>query len=388
MGASILKSEHSNPCRTKPTRLNDTLLTLPDGRHVIDDYFESAALERCRQDGIEPGSLVPMRQREAAVDRPFRADDRVSGTPFYTPGAPTTHWGEAGIDPWSGAGYGNKRTRLIGNGLGPDNWMWKMAVTARDAEAYLREDRRARMMPLGEAAGMFAWQAQYGHDTAIGLDEGEDGADNITPCKEPAFSTVDELYEYEPDFRRKYETDDGNADTGSLNLAVLSQVDAGTITVETPKETLKRKREKARHYPVGQAYGVYEVRSPLSFSFTSGLRLIIFGLARQPHTNLPHVPLDTQSTMATTMRIQPLPIVTNPRGTGSRWTWPANGRKSSIITGDRTVGDRAMAILSVEYVFDGPQDSINTDEEEIRRREQLVREAEEWDRTDSTNPLP
>jgi len=368
--------------------LNTALPALSDGRHVIDDYFESAALERCRQDGIEPGSLVPIRQREAAAERPSRAEDRLAGTPFYTPGAPTTHWGEAGIDPWSGAGYGNKRTRLIGNGLGPDNWMWKMAVTARDAEAYLREDRKARMMHLGEAAGMFAWQAQYGHDTAIGLDEPEDGIDNTTPCKEPAFSTVDELFEYEPDFRRKYQSEDGTRDAGSLNLAVLSQVDAGTVIVETPKETLKRKRERARRYPAGQAYGVYEVRSPSAFFLTVGFRLIIFGLTPQPHTNLPHVPLNTQPTIASTTRIQSLPLVTNPRGTGSRWTWPANGRKSSIITGDRTVGDRAMAILSVEYVFDGPQDSVDKDEEEMRRREQLVREAEEWDRTDTAALLP
>jgi hypothetical protein len=47
-----------------------------------------------------------------------------------------------------------------------------------------------------------------------------------------------------------------------------------------------------------------------------------------------------------------------------------------------------MAILSVEYVFDGPQDSIDKDEEEMKRREQLVREAEEWDRTESAAALP
>jgi hypothetical protein len=46
-----------------------------------------------------------------------------------------------------------------------------------------------------------------------------------------------------------------------------------------------------------------------------------------------------------------------------------------------------MAILSVEYVFDGPQDSLDKDEEEMERRERLVREAEEWDRTDSAVTL-
>jgi hypothetical protein len=39
-----------------------------------------------------------------------------------------------------------------------------------------------------------------------------------------------------------------------------------------------------------------------------------------------------------------------------------------------------MAILSVEYVFDGPRDSADKDEEELATRDRMVREAEEWDR--------
>lgn len=43
-------------------------------------------------------------------------------------------------------------------------------------------------------------------------------------------------------------------------------------------------------------------------------------------------------------------------------------------------------MLSVEYVFDGEQDSSERDEEEMRRRERLVVEAEEWER-DVSNRL-
>lgn len=34
----------------------------------------------------------------------------------------------------------------------------------------------------------------------------------------------------------------------------------------------------------------------------------------------------------------------------------------------------------MEYVFEGPQDSIERDEEELRKRLKLVHEAEEWER--------
>lgn len=73
------------------------------------------------------------------------------------------------------------------------------------------------------------------------------------------------------------------------------------------------------------------------------------------------------------------------KGPGSRWSWPAHGRKSSIVS-PRTVGDLSRAVLSVEYVFDGEQDSSERDEEEMRRRERLVVEAEEWER-DVSNRL-
>ena len=73
------------------------------------------------------------------------------------------------------------------------------------------------------------------------------------------------------------------------------------------------------------------------------------------------------------------------KGPGSRWAWPAYGRKSSIIS-PRTVGDLSHAVLSVEYVFDGEQDSLERDEEELRKRERMVLEAEEWER-DNSNQL-
>lgn len=237
---------------------------ITDGRHVIDDYYEDAAAERCRQDGIDPGSFVPVRHREAATERATRGDDRAIGAPFYAPGAPTTHWGEAGIDPWTSAAINHRRTKLTNDDVGPDNWMWKMAISARELETELREERKQRMMDLGEVRHMFAWHGQYGHDSVAHTNtNGVEQASEAKPTyKIPSSAKVEELLQSDPDFRQRVTGTGpmGNLDD-ALNTAMLSQIDAGSVVVETPKETLKRKRERARHYPAGQAYGVYEVSS-------------------------------------------------------------------------------------------------------------------------------
>ena len=234
--------------------------TFTDGRHVIDDYYEDAAAERCLQDGIDPGSYVPVRHRETAADRPARGDDRIAGAPFYAPGAPTTHWGEAGIDPWTSAAANHKRTKLANNEIGPDNWMWKMAITAREWEADLRETRKQRMMELGEVRHMFAWHGQYGHDPIVDAHGQRHIEEAKMPYKAPAFAKVEELCQHDPELRQRLGLGSASVEQDdTLSVAVLSQIDAGSVTVETPKETLKRKRERARRYVPGQAYGVYEV---------------------------------------------------------------------------------------------------------------------------------
>jgi hypothetical protein len=246
---------------------------LPDGRHVVDDYFEDSALEKCEQDGIEPGSVVPPIRREEPGERANRGgEERAIGTPFYTAGGPTTHWGDDGIDPWTGAGYGNKRAKLVSRGIGPDNWMWKMASTARQWEDQMKSERLERMMDLGEARGLFAWHTQYGQvagpskraDLDLEGDEDENSAAiRKTPLKIPSEDKVEQLYLHDESFRQRIQADSNvEKEDGSLNIDALSsgQRDYGQVVVETPKETLKRKRDRARRFEAGKAVGVFEVR--------------------------------------------------------------------------------------------------------------------------------
>jgi hypothetical protein len=135
--------------------------------------------------------------------------------------------------------------------------MWKMAISARELEAALREERKQRMMDLGEVRHMFAWHGQYGHDSVAHTHtNGVVQASEAKPAyKIPSSAKVEELIQSDPDFRQRVM---GTGSTGNLDdvliTGMLSQIDAGSVVVETPKETLKRKR----HYPAGQAYGVYE----------------------------------------------------------------------------------------------------------------------------------
>lgn len=106
---------------------------------------------------------------------------------------------------------------------------------------------------------MFAWHGQYGQDPAVQAN----GADHVEEVKmaykTPAFAKVEDMFENDTEFRQRLAVGGSSAEQdGSLNAAALCQVDVGKIVVETPKETLKRKRERARHYPAGQAQGVYE----------------------------------------------------------------------------------------------------------------------------------
>jgi chromatin structure-remodeling complex protein RSC7 len=74
----------------------------------------------------------------------------------------------------------------------------------------------------------------------------------------------------------------------------------------------------------------------------------------QPHTQMPHVPLHTQPTIANYRQLSSLPIL--------RTDKPMNGKA-------------AKGIASLEYVFES---SLPTGEVEMRER--VIKEAEEWER--------
>ena len=85
-------------------------------------------------------------------------------------------------------------------------------------------------------------------------------------------------------------------------------------------------------------------------------------LTEQPHTQMPHIPLFTQPTVATLTQTSAIPAldVTDGR-TVNRWT--------------------VKGLASIEYIFEGdPVKPGEGEESETRKRLREVAEAEEWER--------
>jgi chromatin structure-remodeling complex protein RSC7 len=82
-------------------------------------------------------------------------------SPFYTLGGPSTHFGGAGIDPWSDGGYGNKRARLRGAGVTAEDWMYKTAMESRGIDQLLKGYREERVGLLeGKDLNGWVWNTE------------------------------------------------------------------------------------------------------------------------------------------------------------------------------------------------------------------------------------
>jgi chromatin structure-remodeling complex protein RSC7 len=126
-----------------------------DGKWVTDDYDEEAALAKCQEFGITPGSTVhddEVQPHSAAApqlsgrgDAAARAANLV---PFYSVGGPTTHFGGNGATPVYDAGWGSKRAKLRAMGVTEEDWMLRTAEETRRIDQQLKEYRSDRLVPL------------------------------------------------------------------------------------------------------------------------------------------------------------------------------------------------------------------------------------------------
>lgn len=79
----------------------------------------------------------------------------------YALGGPTTHFAGSGADPWSEAGYGNKRTKLKNLGVTEEDWMYRTAADCRAIDETLREMRAERLGTLsGRDMDGWVWNVQ------------------------------------------------------------------------------------------------------------------------------------------------------------------------------------------------------------------------------------
>lgn len=233
----------------------------------MDDYYEEVAREECAEKGIEPGSLVPDKPFLVEQDQPDqRQPERSVGAPFYIPGGPTTHWGGAGWNPWHNAGQGNKRAKLQGQGLNPDNWMWRMAKEAREREREIREAREGRLQDFsGERLTVRG--EQYGPDEASkasikGASDPEalkaEKGQQPTGLRVPVAEDTAGLYAHDETLRKQYKRATGSSVFEQSQLA-NGPVYAGQVIVETAAETAARKRKRAIQIKPGEYRGFYEV---------------------------------------------------------------------------------------------------------------------------------
>ena len=161
-----------------------------DGKWVTDDYDEDVAMAKCVENGFTPHALAHdddiVANAMSTVQLPGRPSERqaMTLTPFYTVGGPTTHFAGSGVNPWSEAGWGNKRAKLRGSGINEENWMLKSAEDCRALDVQLREYRAERLVELEGVDATRGWVYAQESKTDERLPEVErKSAFELTPAK-------------------------------------------------------------------------------------------------------------------------------------------------------------------------------------------------------------
>ncbi|ORX36579.1 chromatin remodelling complex Rsc7/Swp82 subunit-domain-containing protein [Kockovaella imperatae] len=395
---------------------------IKNGRWVTDDYDEEDALAKCEENGWTPHG--PAHEDEIVanavstlqpVGRPSTSfltsgidastARAVALTPFYTVGGPTTQFGGSGLDPWSDAGWGGKRTKLRSIGVSEDDWMLRTAEESRAIDKQLREYREERLKVLqgvdATTGWVYAMENRDGESSLVnaqGLSQNKGHAHAngnghllrppIQGRKRSALAQEitmesDEEEDNEEQYRdgaggEEDEDEEMNSDPSATESEQLSEtgdhhvddrVDrtpGGKIIVES-QETTAGYNQKYNwglgHWEPGIIRAVYE-----------------------PHTHLPHVPSHTQPSSSLFDRLSPFPIIASRSDSAYR-----NFVQSSIS------GSAAKGLASIEHVFEASREDrlvgtlstdpdaalelafMRTKEEEAAKRSREVLEAERWE---------
>lgn len=189
MGARVVKSTYYLSPFFTWRRANGV-----DGKWVADDYYEDKAMTDCIENGFTPfatvheneivsnamSHMVPIGRQPGGPNT--RDSDNIprsvlSLAPTYTLGGPTTHFAGSGADPWSEAGWGNKRQKLKSMGVSEEDWMYRTALETRAVDEQLKEYREDRLARLeGRDMAGWVWTVQKiadGDSTIVELDKGE-----------------------------------------------------------------------------------------------------------------------------------------------------------------------------------------------------------------------
>ncbi|RSH87287.1 hypothetical protein EHS25_003196 [Saitozyma podzolica] len=343
------------------------------GKWVTDDYYEDESLVKCAENGFTPYtqavdddiianaiSQMQPQGRPPAHDRE-PAKSSFSLAPFYTLGGPTTHFAGNGADPWSEAGWGNKRAKLRGQGVSEEDWMLRTAEETRKVDGQLREYREERLQVLeGADARVWVWAQEErteegdkevqmnGNADGAGMDaEGEaetpdggmvdeeendgDGALRPRQRMERKRSALSQEVTFKPEDKEMAngeaeaegpEVDEPDHDQDEeIQDDGFEKTEGGKIVVQTVEE------EEAADARWNWGLGSWE-RGTVRAAY-------------EPHTHMPHVPLSTQPNSAFPIRLSPNPILTS-----------QSDEKHKNFVQSTITGQAARGLASVEYVFE------------------------------------
>ncbi|OCF38702.1 hypothetical protein I317_07509 [Kwoniella heveanensis CBS 569] len=421
---------------------------IKDGKWVTDDYYEDEAIAKCQEKGIEPGTIfeeeeiIPQhtiqttsmstRQRGEAYDpsRPSHSNLH----PFYMLGGPTTTFAGSGVNPWTEAGYGNKRHKLRAGGADEENWLFKLAEEARAIDQRLRGYREERLEEL-DGADAKGWvyvlekqTEELPADTVAVIgggrgggggspDQVDSGAGGIASSSRLQSSTLPPPLDRKrsalsQDVTREMTqlsgteepitplpTDFDNDESVVENGGDISMESADQVEGRDGDSPSAKKRKKEGPEIVVENVGA--VSSRYNWGLGSWQRGSVKA-AYEPHTQMPHVPLSTQPSSSKWSRYSPYPLV----GVGLLSFEPAttasNGdsvptqrqpHRPSASSGTAT-GQRILGLASVEYVLgttpesesdsgSGPLSTSVTPQEHETEHERRMKEVEsalQWEK--------
>jgi chromatin structure-remodeling complex protein RSC7 len=188
-------------------------------------------------------NMVPIGRQPGGTNRDSDIIPRsvLSLAPTYTLGGPTTHFAGSGTDPWSEAGWGNKRQKLKSVGVSEEDWMYRTALETRAVDDQLKEYREDRLARLeGRDTLGWVWTVQKIAD-GVGGDEGKEELES----KGEREMTAEWLKPPVPERRRSglsqevIQEEEMGEGSGQVDGAVIEDVE---MVTDSPKEN---EREEA-----------------------------------------------------------------------------------------------------------------------------------------------
>ncbi|WVR07114.1 hypothetical protein IAU60_004154 [Kwoniella sp. DSM 27419] len=333
------------------------------GKWVTDDYYEDESLAKCAENGFEPYTIAEdeeIAQNAAAAlagpSKSQQADAPRSAynlTPLYVLGGPTTTFAGTGIDPWTDAGHGHRRSRLRASGVTEEDWMLRYAEESRAIDQQLKGYREERLTVLEGVDGARGW--------VYSAEQNTEEVPTPTGVVADAMASEDMSKPTLPVLERKPSalSRDVTREMTQLTDEALTPLPVESVDDVDMEEGRGRQRQRSGPEIIIEDSAHAASRK----SWSLGLwQQGVVKAAYEPHTQMPHVPQFTQPTTGDFARYAPYPVLSS-----------SSDSKHNFVQATVT-GPAAKGLASVEFVFESGA------EDEVAKRMREVEEAVEWEK--------